>query len=127
MTANYLVFDTETTGLPKRPLNKFYSSFDKKQYYPISDIIASSQSRLVSICWIVHDKNNTIMQSRYYIIKPDGFIIPEDRLKFIKLVKSMLKKEELVFKKFLTPYMKTLKLMILKHELLIIFYLINIY
>ena len=99
MTTNYLVFDTETTGLPKRPLNKFYSSFDKKQYYPISDIIASSQSRLVSICWIVHDKNNTIIQSRYYIIKPDGFIIPEESTKIHKISQEYAEKRGVSIKK----------------------------
>lgn len=64
MNAKYLIFDTETTGLPKR------------WGAPISDI--ENWPRLVQIAWFKCDKFGNILSETDYIIKPDGFIIPDD-------------------------------------------------
>ena len=76
----YLVFDTETTGLPPRKTDKYYSIFDKKGYPNYEDTEASNHCRLVSISWMVYnlDNNKTPLITRYYIIKPNGFLIPEE-------------------------------------------------
>jgi len=62
----YIVFDTETTGLPER---KSYEI-----YYPYTQLKKYEFSRLVSIAWAVYDDSEKII-SRYFIIKPEGFTI----------------------------------------------------
>lgn len=62
----YIVFDTETTGLPER------KSYDV--YYPYTQLEKYKFSRLVSIAWAVYDGCEKII-SRYFIIKPEGFTI----------------------------------------------------
>jgi DNA polymerase III subunit epsilon len=60
----YLFFDTETTGLPKK-YNAPANDFDN---WP----------RLVQIAWILYDKNGKEILNKSYIIKPEGFIIPQE-------------------------------------------------
>ncbi len=59
----YLFFDTETTGLPKN------------WKAPITDL--DNWPRLVQIAWLLYDASGKKVQGRNYIIKPEGFIIPE--------------------------------------------------
>ena len=58
----YLIFDTETTGLPKR--------YDA----PISD--TENWPRCVQIAWQLHDGMGNLISHEDYLIKPDGFNIP---------------------------------------------------
>ena len=60
----YLVFDTETTGLPKN------------WNAPVSAV--SNWPRLVQIAWILYDQNGNEIESKSYIVKPKGFSIPYD-------------------------------------------------
>ncbi|MEY8850008.1 DNA polymerase III subunit alpha [Psychroserpens sp. XS_ASV72] len=60
----YLIFDTETTGLPKR--------WDA----PISDV--DNWPRCVQIAWQLHDEMGNCMVHEDYLIQPDGFNIPYD-------------------------------------------------
>jgi len=60
----YLIFDTETTGLPKR--------WDA----PISDI--DNWPRCIQIAWQLHDSMGNLIDHQDYLIKPDGFNIPFD-------------------------------------------------
>lgn len=61
-----LVFDTETTGLPKTlGFNKYYS-YKESEYY--------KNSRIVSICWKVYEDGNLI-SNHYYLIRPIDFKI----------------------------------------------------
>lgn len=63
-----LVFDLETTGLPKRCGSK---------YQPVSNIEAYDSSRVVQIAWVILDESvNRVIQKRCYIIRPDGFEVP---------------------------------------------------
>lgn len=62
-----VVFDTETTGLPKF---KRITAIDKEGNWP----------DLVSICWRVFD-NKIETFNKYYIIKPEGWTIPEEASK----------------------------------------------
>lgn len=60
----YLFFDTETTGLPlnwKAPL-------DDLDNWP----------RMVQIAWLLYDHKGNLIDSKSYIIKPEGFAIPEE-------------------------------------------------
>ncbi|PQJ20514.1 DNA polymerase III subunit alpha [Nonlabens tegetincola] len=60
----YLIFDTETTGLPKR--------WDA----PITD--TDNWPRVVQIAWQLHDEMGNLIEHEDYLIKPDGFDIPYD-------------------------------------------------
>lgn len=71
-----LVFDLETTGLPKRFQDP---SQKKRKYYPISVSKAYDTSRIVQIAWVVLDENKQrILRRQNYIIRPDGFTVPEE-------------------------------------------------
>ncbi|WP_299890422.1 DNA polymerase III subunit alpha [uncultured Lacinutrix sp.] len=60
----YLIFDTETTGLPKR--------WDA----PITD--TDNWPRCIQIAWQLHDEMGNCIESQDYLIKPTGFNIPYD-------------------------------------------------
>ena len=60
----YLIFDTETTGLPK------------KWAAPISD--TDNWPRCVQIAWQLHDEMGNLLEHQDYLIQPDGFNIPYD-------------------------------------------------
>ena len=60
----YLIFDTETTGLPKR------------WKAPVSD--TDNWPRCVQLAWQLHDDDGTLLEQDDYIIKPEGYNIPYD-------------------------------------------------
>ncbi|WP_044402017.1 DNA polymerase III subunit alpha [Lacinutrix sp. Hel_I_90] len=60
----YLIFDTETTGLPKR--------WDA----PITD--TDNWPRCIQIAWQLHDAMGNCIESQDYLVKPEGFNIPYD-------------------------------------------------
>ncbi|WP_111708823.1 DNA polymerase III subunit alpha [Lutibacter citreus] len=60
----FLIFDTETTGLPK------------KWKAPITD--TDNWPRCIQIAWQLHDKYGKLIEHQDFLIKPDGFNIPYD-------------------------------------------------
>ncbi len=60
----YLIFDTETTGLPKR--------WDA----PITD--TNNWPRCVQIAWQLHDEMGKLIEHQDYLVQPDGYNIPYD-------------------------------------------------
>ncbi len=60
----YLIFDTETTGLPKR-----YNA-------PVSD--TDNWPRCVQIAWQLHDEMGNLVSHEDYLVQPEGFTIPFD-------------------------------------------------
>lgn len=60
----YLIFDTETTGLPKR-WNAPYTDTDN---WP----------RCIQIAWQLHDDMGRLVESQDFLVRPDGFNIPYD-------------------------------------------------
>ncbi len=58
----YLVFDTETTGLP-RDWNA-----------PLSDV--DNWPRVVQVAWQLHGPDGALIEARDFLIKPEGFNIP---------------------------------------------------
>lgn len=58
----YLIFDTETTGLPQN-----FSA-------PITDL--ENWPRLVQLAWQHHDETGKLLSSGNFIVKPEGFTIP---------------------------------------------------
>ncbi len=59
----YLFFDTETTGLPK----SWKEPVSNTQNWP----------HIVQIAWAQFDERGTKLVFKDYIIKPEGFVIPE--------------------------------------------------
>ncbi|GAA3583119.1 DNA polymerase III subunit alpha [Snuella lapsa] len=60
----YLIFDTETTGLPKR--------WDA----PITDV--DNWPRCIQIAWQLHDAMGNCIEHQDFLVQPDGFNIPYD-------------------------------------------------
>ena len=60
----YLIFDTETTGLPKR------------WNAPITD--TDNWPRCIQIAWQLHDDMGRCLEHQDYLIRPEGFNIPYD-------------------------------------------------
>ncbi|MBT8261326.1 MAG: DNA polymerase III subunit alpha [Bacteroidia bacterium] len=60
----YLIFDTETTGLPKR--------YDA----PLSD--SDNWPRCIQIAWQLHDDMGNLLENEDYLVQPEGFNIPYD-------------------------------------------------
>ena len=60
----YLIFDTETTGLPKN-----YNA-------PVTD--SDNWPRCIQIAWQLHDEMGKLIEHHDYLVKPEGFNIPYD-------------------------------------------------
>jgi DNA polymerase-3 subunit alpha len=60
----YIIFDTETTGLP-RDWNA-----------PVTD--TSNWPRVVQIAWQIHDEMGNLVENKDFLVRPDGFDIPYD-------------------------------------------------
>jgi len=60
----FLIFDTETTGLPKR------------WKAPITD--TDNWPRCIQIAWQLHDEFGDLVEHQDFLIKPNGFNIPYD-------------------------------------------------
>ena len=60
----FLIFDTETTGLPKND-NAPLTDFDN---WP----------RMVQLAWQIHDEKGRFVGNHNYLVQPDGFVIPID-------------------------------------------------
>ncbi len=58
----FLIFDTETTGLPKN------------WNAPITD--ADNWPRMVQLAWQLHAADGSLMVAQSFIVKPDGYTIP---------------------------------------------------
>tara|TARA_B110000908_G_C10266053_1_gene464077 strand:- start:2505 stop:6863 length:4359 start_codon:yes stop_codon:yes gene_type:complete len=60
----YLIFDTETTGLPR------------SWKAPFTDV--DNWPRCVQIAWQIHDKWGELIETKDFLIRPDGYDIPYD-------------------------------------------------
>ena len=60
----YLIFDTETTGLPK----SWNAPITNTENWP----------RCVQIAWQLHDEMGNVLEHNDFLIKPDGYNIPYD-------------------------------------------------
>ncbi len=75
----YLIFDTETTGLPKR--------FNA----PVSD--TDNWPRCVQIAWQLHDAMGNVIEHQDYLIQPEGFDIPYDSERIHGISTELAKQE----------------------------------
>ena len=77
----YLIFDTETTGLPQN-----YNA-------PVTDL--DNWPRLVQIAWQLHDQKGKLLNAGNRIIRPDGFTIPFNAEKIHGISTEIAKREGL--------------------------------
>ena len=74
----FLIFDTETTGLPK------------KWSAPLTDF--DNWPRAIQVAWQVHDLSGKCISNQSYIVYPDGFSIPYDSEKFTVFPQNLEKR-----------------------------------
>ncbi|MEO6346585.1 MAG: 3'-5' exonuclease, partial [Aquaticitalea sp.] len=93
----YLIFDTETTGLPKR--------WDA----PITD--TDNWPRCIQIAWQLHDNMGNCIEHQDYLVQPKGFNIPYDAEKIHGISTELAQQQGLplvaVLKKFNAALEKT--------------------
>lgn len=75
----YLIFDTETTGLPKN----FNAPFTDTENWP----------RMVQIAWQLHDEDGTLLENQDYLIKPENFDIPFNATRIHGITTKMAREE----------------------------------
>jgi DNA polymerase-3 subunit alpha len=90
----YLIFDTETTGIPRN------------KTAPLSDL--ENWPRLVQIAWQLHDSRGKLITQHNYLIKPEGFDIPykAEQIHGISTKRALAEGQEL--KKVLTTFAEDL-------------------
>jgi DNA polymerase-3 subunit alpha len=86
----YIIFDTETTGLPEN-----FSA-------PITDF--GNWPRIVQIAWKVYDLSGNVVSTHNRIIKPEGFIIPPDSIKIHRITNERANKEGIPLKQALEEF-----------------------
>lgn len=91
----YLIFDTETTGLPRN-----YNA-------PMSDL--DNWPRLVQLAWQLHDEKGKLISNNNYIVKPEGFTIPYNSEKIHGISTQRALKEGHDLKKVLEIFEEDLK------------------
>ena len=91
----FLIFDTETTGLPKR--------WDA----PLTD--AENWPRCVQIAWQLHDANGKCVEHQEFLIQPDGYTIPYDSEQVHGISTDLAAAEGIPLKKALELFSQTLQ------------------
>jgi DNA polymerase-3 subunit alpha len=86
----YLIFDTETTGLPKR--------WDA----PFTDV--DNWPRVIQIAWQLHDEMGNMVDHQDYLIRPDGFDIPYDAEKIHGISTALAQKEGIALEEMLAKF-----------------------
>ncbi len=86
----YLVFDTETTGLPKN-----YQA-------PLDDF--SNWPRMVQLAWSLYDSEGNHWESYSYIIKPSGYIISDEVAKIHRVTQERAMAEGVELRDVLTHF-----------------------
>lgn len=89
----YLIFDTETTGLPKK-----YNA-------PLTDL--DNWPRLVQLAWQIHDEKGGLVEVKNFIVKPDGFTIPYDSEKIHGISTDRANREGVELKIVLEEFAKS--------------------
>ncbi len=90
----FLIFDTETTGLPR----------DKNA--PLTDF--DNWPRVVQIAWQLHDESGKLIETANHIIKPEGFTIPFNASRVHGIDTSFAEKHGMELEKVLDHFNKVL-------------------
>ncbi len=90
----YLIFDTETTGLPRN------------WRAPITDL--DNWPRLVQLAWQLHDNEGGQIEVGDIIVKPEGFIIPADASRIHGITHERAQEEGRALEEALQKFMQAL-------------------
>ena len=91
----YLIFDTETTGLPQ------------SWKAPITDF--NNWPRCVQLAWQIHDKQGKLVEVKNYIIKPEGYDIPFNAEKIHGISTELALKQGMPLADVLIEFVKDVK------------------
>jgi len=91
----YLFFDTETTGLPRN-----YQA-------PLDDFL--NWPRVVQLAWALYDNEGNIWGSYSYIIRPDGFVIPDEVAKIHRVSQERALAEGVALDEVLEKFLHDVK------------------
>ena len=100
----YLVFDTETTGLPKN----YQAALDDFSNWP----------RMVQIAWAIFDKEGHNWLKKSFVIYPDGYIISDEVAKIHRVTQERAIKEGKPIKKVLAEFLEDASFLKVKNILL---------
>ncbi|MCF6296273.1 MAG: DNA polymerase III subunit alpha [Flavobacteriaceae bacterium] len=90
----YLIFDTETTGLPKR------------WNAPITD--TDNWPRCIQIAWQLHDELGNLIEHQDYLVQPEGFNIPYDAEKIHGISTELAQEQGIPLAEVLEKFNETL-------------------
>ena len=90
----YLIFDTETTGLPK------------KWDAPLTDF--DNWPRCIQIAWQLHDEMGNLVEHQDYLVQPEGFNIPFDAEKIHGISTELAQQEGLPLQNVLEKFQQAL-------------------
>ncbi|SMO61725.1 DNA polymerase III, alpha subunit [Saccharicrinis carchari] len=91
----FLVFDTETTGLPKN------------WKAPISD--TDNWPRMVQLAWQCHDVKGNFLFAKNHVIQPEGYNIPDDVVAVHGITTEIAHKKGIPLKDALLDFMEDVK------------------
>lgn len=91
----YLIFDTETTGLP----NNFNAPLSDSENWP----------RMVQIAWQLHDEKGNLIENQDYIIKPEDYDIPFNATRIHGISTQMAHEQGRDLKEVLEEFNEVLK------------------
>lgn len=91
----YLIFDTETTGLPKR--------WDA----PITD--TDNWPRCVQIAWQLHDELGNLIAQQDFLVKPEGFNVPYEAEQIHGISTALAEEKGVPLNEVLEAFNKALK------------------
>ncbi len=86
----YLIFDTETTGLPKN------------WNAPITD--SDNWPRCIQIAWQLHDAMGNVIEHQDYLVKPEGFNIPYDAERIHGISTALAEKDGIALSEVLEKF-----------------------
>ncbi|MBN1649811.1 MAG: DNA polymerase III subunit alpha [Bacteroidales bacterium] len=90
----FLIFDTETTGLPQ----DYKASYKDTENWP----------RMVQISWQIHDVRGHLIEVKNYIIKPEDYEIPYSVVKLHGITTERAEKQGMDLKFVLAEFNKAL-------------------
>ncbi|MDX1462245.1 MAG: DNA polymerase III subunit alpha, partial [Marinirhabdus sp.] len=91
----YLIFDTETTGLPRN------------WNAPLTD--SDNWPRCIQIAWQLHDAMGNVIEHEDYLIQPDGFNIPFDAEKIHGISTELAQKDGIPLSEMMAKFTAVLE------------------
>lgn len=91
----FLIFDTETTGLPK------------KWKAPLTDF--DNWPRMVQLAWQCHDLKGNYLYAKNHVIKPEGYSIPKEATDIHGISDEIANEKGITLKDALTDFIEDVK------------------